>query len=239
MPALQFFPRAASADDDLPIAAAVDDDWGVVIATPAPWVFRVRPLAVDDDPPPTPGAALTIEDDPLPSMPPTARRLRVQLFWPVDEFAGGAAPPVVIIEPKGTRLQRTEIVVVLTRAPTVLIVHTAAVARLVGVGMSDPEPFRQGHTHRPLTSIAFTSTRKVDFPAEFPGGVTFRAVNGTNVITGPAVGDALGNLTYAWGPTDLDVVGHWKGYFEGTDADGKRETFPDGAEIEYDVVATI
>ena len=99
--------------------------------------------------------------------------------------------------------------------------------------------FRQGMTHRPLRAVAFTAESLVDFAAEFPGGVTFRMVNGAVVIAGPASGDATGNLTYAWGATDLDVPGTYTAYFIGTDGAGKKETFPDGLNLEIVVVPTI
>lgn len=99
--------------------------------------------------------------------------------------------------------------------------------------------FRQGMTHRPLLAVAFTSAGPVNFPAEFPGGVTFRMVRGTTVVAGSAAGDASGNLTYAWGATDLDVAGTYSAYFVGTDGSGKKETFPDGTNLEIVVVPTI
>jgi hypothetical protein len=86
--------------------------------------------------------------------------------------------------------------------------------------------FRQGSTHRPLRCVAFTQTAAVDFPAEFPGGVTFKMVRGTTVITGAATGDAAGNLTYAWATHDLDIAGTYAAAFIGTDGSGKTETFP-------------
>lgn len=101
------------------------------------------------------------------------------------------------------------------------------------------EPFRQGSTHRPLLCIAFTSTARVNFPAEFPGGVTFRMVKGSTVITGAAVGDASGNLSYQWGATDLDIVGTYAGYFIATDGSGRKETLPSGYNLAIEVVATI
>jgi hypothetical protein len=101
------------------------------------------------------------------------------------------------------------------------------------------EPFRQGQLHRPLRAIAFTETARVDFPAEFPGGVTFRMVSGSTIITGPATGDASGNLVYQWQSGDLDTVGTYVAYFIGTDAGGETETFPDGTNLSITVVPVI
>jgi len=101
------------------------------------------------------------------------------------------------------------------------------------------EPFRQKQIHRPLRAIAFTQDARVNFPAEFPGGVAFRMVLGATIITGPATGDAAGNLTYPWGTHDLDIPGTYAAYFVGTDASGKTETFPDGANLQIVVVPTI
>jgi len=99
--------------------------------------------------------------------------------------------------------------------------------------------FRQGATHRPLRVVAFTQLALVDFLSEFPGGVTFRMVAGSIVITGTAVGDSQGGLTYQWQDGQLDVPGTYQAYFIGTDGIGRTETFPDGTNLEIEVVPTI
>lgn len=88
--------------------------------------------------------------------------------------------------------------------------------------------FRQGATHDPLQAAAFTDTRVVDFPSEFPGGVTFRMVNGALVIgtAGTVTADAIGNLIYQWGDSDLDVADTYAAYFVGVDGNGREEVFP-------------
>ena len=107
------------------------------------------------------------------------------------------------------------------------------------------ETFRQGHTHSPLEADAYvpadgaTPARFIDFPAEFPGGVTARFVSGETVVTGPATGTSGGRLSYPWGATDLDVIGVYVGYFEGVDALGKTESFPRGRNLEYEVIPTV
>lgn len=99
--------------------------------------------------------------------------------------------------------------------------------------------FRQGSTHRPLRAIAFTETARVDFPAEFPGGVTFKMTNGSTTITGTATGDANGNLVYQWQTHDLDVAGTYAAVFVGTDGAGKTETFPTGTNLTIVIVSTL
>lgn len=99
--------------------------------------------------------------------------------------------------------------------------------------------FRQGAIHRPLRAVAFTEAGMVDFPAEFPGGVTFRMVSGTTVITGAASGDAAGNLVYQWGVGDLDDVGTYAAVFIATDGSGLTEMFPTDLNLEVVVVAAI
>ncbi len=98
--------------------------------------------------------------------------------------------------------------------------------------------FRQGQLHRPLRAVAFTETALVNFPSEFPGGVTFHMVSGSTVIDGTADGDASGNLTYQWQTGDLDVLGTYEGYFIGTDGSGKTQTFPDTINLVIVVVPT-
>ena len=103
----------------------------------------------------------------------------------------------------------------------------------------DRAQFRQGQTHRPLIVTAFTESALVDFPGEFPGGVTFRMVSGSHVVTGPATGDSQGRLTYAWQVGDLDVIGTYQAYFIASDGAARTETIPDVTNLEITVIATI
>lgn len=98
---------------------------------------------------------------------------------------------------------------------------------------------RQGAIHNPLEVNIFTAVGPVNFPAEFPGGMAFRMVHGSTVVTGSATGDASGNVIYAWGTHDLDIPGTYQAYFTGTDDVGKTETFPRGFNLEITVVPTI
>lgn len=99
--------------------------------------------------------------------------------------------------------------------------------------------FRQGSTHRPLRARAYTNVGDIDFPREFPGGVTFRMVQGTTVIAGVAHGDRGGNLVYHWGPHDLDTPGTYAAVFIAVDADGRAETFPTDTNLEIVVVPAL
>lgn len=95
------------------------------------------------------------------------------------------------------------------------------------------EAFRKGSTHRPLRAKAFTESAPVDFPTEFPGGVTFKMVGratGT-VVTGSAVGDALGNLTYQWATGNLNVIDTYDAAFTATDGSGRPEIMPTESSI--------
>ncbi len=103
--------------------------------------------------------------------------------------------------------------------------------------MADIE-VRQGSTHSPLRVIAFTDAGRVNFPAEFPGGVTFRMV-GAVTINGTATGDADGNLSYQWQTHDLDAAGTYAAVFRGTDGSGRIETFPRARNLTVIVVPAL
>jgi hypothetical protein len=86
---------------------------------------------------------------------------------------------------------------------------------------------RQNSIHRPLRVVAFTEAGVVDFPTEFPNGVTFKMTSGaTTIASGAAAGDALGNLSYQWQAGDLATTGTYAATFTGTDSLGRTETFP-------------
>lgn len=159
-----------------------------------------------------------------------AARAHTLLAWSGPGASGATPPPpVVIFVPK--------FIVQAHDAIDAVAVENAIAVIRTEVDMA--EPFRQGALHRPYRALAFTAAGFVNLPTEFPGGITFRMVLGSTVISGPATGDANGNLTYQWQPGDLDVPGIYKAYFIGTDAAGKTETMPDGHELEVPVVPTI
>lgn len=97
--------------------------------------------------------------------------------------------------------------------------------------------FRQGTRLPSLQAVAYTKTGNVDL-TQF-ASITFRMVSGSTVVTGPASGDAQGNLTYQWGASDLAVVGTYTAYFIATDGLGKTETFPTDQNLVIEVVPTI
>jgi len=101
--------------------------------------------------------------------------------------------------------------------------------------------FRQGATHDPLRVQVFTEAAAVNFPAEFPNGVTFRMVKGSTVIgsAGTVTTDAAGNSAYQWGATDLDIPGTYAAYFVGTDGAGRKEVFPRAYDLTIIVIPTI
>lgn len=98
---------------------------------------------------------------------------------------------------------------------------------------------RQNTRLSSLEILAFTTAGPVNFPVEFPGGVTFRMVGQGVTITGPAIGTSLGQLTYDWDVGDLAVAGTYEAYFIGTDGSGRTATFPTGTNLEIIVVPEI
>ena len=97
---------------------------------------------------------------------------------------------------------------------------------------------RQGDLLPALVAQATTETGVVDL-TQFVGGITFRMVCGSTVVTGPATGDASGNLTYNWNSGDTNVAGTYSAVFIGTDGTGKTETFPTGSNLTVIVVPRI
>jgi hypothetical protein len=109
----------------------------------------------------------------------------------------------------------------------------------IAMAIVETAKFRQNSTHRPLRAIAYSQAGLVDFTTEFPGGVTFKMVSGATTVTGTATGDANGNLTYAWAPTDLAVPGTYAATFTAVGEEGLLETMPSGTNLEIVVVPTI
>lgn len=100
--------------------------------------------------------------------------------------------------------------------------------------------YRQGATHDPLRTEVFTAAGHTNFPGEFPNGVSFRMVKGSTVIgtLGTVTADALGNVSYQWADTDLDIPGTYQAYFIGTDGSGRKEVFPRAYNLVIVVVPT-
>lgn len=98
-------------------------------------------------------------------------------------------------------------------------------------------PIRQGDRLPTLRAVAFTATGVVDF-TQFVS-ISFRMVNGETVVTGPASGDASGNLSYAWASGDTDVPGTYAAVFIAVDGTGRQETFPTDSNIEIVIIPAI
>ncbi len=96
---------------------------------------------------------------------------------------------------------------------------------------------RQGDRLPAIKAQAFTATNNVDL-TQF-ASITFRMVCGATVVTGPASGDANGNLTYNLGASDTAVPGTYSAYFIATDGTGKVETLPTGENLTVVIVPTI
>ncbi|HET9893218.1 MAG TPA: hypothetical protein VFQ42_22260 [Mycobacterium sp.] len=99
-------------------------------------------------------------------------------------------------------------------------------------------PIRQGDLLPALTAVAFKLSGAVDFTA-YTGGITFRMVKGSTVITGTATGDALGNLTYQWQSGDTAIAGTYAATFHGVDGGGRPQTFPTDRNLTVVIVPAI
>ena len=97
--------------------------------------------------------------------------------------------------------------------------------------------FRQNDRLPAVQAKAFTATGVVDLTAF--ASIAFRMVSGSTVVTGVATGDALGNLSYAWGVGDLAVIGKYAAVFQATDGSGRVQTFPTGTNLIIEVIAAI
>jgi hypothetical protein len=96
------------------------------------------------------------------------------------------------------------------------------------MSLSDRISITAGDTATPLRARAFTADGYVDLTVF--ASVAFRMV-GPVTIAGAATGDALGNLSYAWGAGDTATVGEYQAVWRCTDGSGKVQTFPQGASL--------
>lgn len=91
-------------------------------------------------------------------------------------------------------------------------------------------PIREGDTLPPLitkvTTVDPVTLRRG--PPDFTTwtGLTFTMTGAGRKITGVAVGDALGTLTYNWAIGDTNAPGIYSGWFSGISPNGKPQTFP-------------
>jgi len=215
---------------DQPVAQAPIDEFPAQVLDDVAWTFAVNwSVSIGQ-------ATGSIDDEvPTPPPPPPAGLPDDEVSW----SSGTWSVTDTVWSPSWDELGR------FTAAPLPLpirvrVISTAAtVIILPAPGDLVPEPFRQGATHRPLEANAFNAARRINFPEEFPGGVAFLMVQGSTRITGPAIGDEVGNLTYAWGTHDLDVPGTYAGYFTAVDGSGATQTFPDGTNLQIVVTPTL
>lgn len=96
---------------------------------------------------------------------------------------------------------------------------------------------RQGDSLPAIRSVAYTEGGLIDF-TQFTS-VAFRMVSGATVVTGVALGDQNGNLTYTPALNDFSVPGTYDAVFVGTDPTGKKETFPMGSNLKVVVFPSI
>jgi hypothetical protein len=103
--------------------------------------------------------------------------------------------------------------------------------------MSDEITLRQGDLARPIQARAFDEDGVINLTL-FTGGITFKMV-GPTTVTGAAVGDAQGNLTYTFTAGQTSVVGEYVATFTGTDGSGKPQTFPQGTNLRVTIVPAL
>ncbi len=103
--------------------------------------------------------------------------------------------------------------------------------------MSDEKTITQGDLSRPILARAFDETGFIDLTL-FTGGITFKMV-GPTTITGTAVGDAIGNLTYTFTAGQTATVGDYVATFRGVDGSGKAQTFPEGTRLRVRIIAAL
>ena len=97
---------------------------------------------------------------------------------------------------------------------------------------------RQGDLLPAITVQVFNVIGAVDLTA-FSGGITFRMVKGTTVITGAASGTSGGLATYQWQNGNTDIAGIYAAVFVGIDGGGRHETFPTAQNLSVVIVAAI
>lgn len=96
---------------------------------------------------------------------------------------------------------------------------------------------RQGDQLPAIRAVAYSETGLIDF-TQFTS-IAFRMVSGGTVVTGQALGDQNGNLTYTPASSDFSVPGTYSAVFIATDPTGKKETFPMGSNLTVMVVPSI
>lgn len=98
---------------------------------------------------------------------------------------------------------------------------------------------RQNDRLPPYQAYAYTAKAPVDLTAY--SSLSFKMVHssGSPIITGSAVGDAQGNLSYPWASGDTAVPGMYAAVFKGIDSGGKVQTFPTDENLSIEIVPAI
>lgn len=100
----------------------------------------------------------------------------------------------------------------------------------VAVVVTEGATMHQGDLLPIVRARAFDAGAFLNLPALFTS-IAFRMVSGSTVITGPATGDANGNLTYTWQAGDTAVPGTYEACFIGTTAGGQVQTLPSSTHL--------
>ncbi len=103
--------------------------------------------------------------------------------------------------------------------------------------MTDEKTITAGDLSRPIRARAFDEAGFIDLTL-FTGGVTFKMV-GPVTITGAAIVDAIGNLTYTFTTGQTATVGDYVATFTGIDGTGKAQTFPEGTRLKVRIIAAL
>lgn len=83
---------------------------------------------------------------------------------------------------------------------------------------------------------AFLPLVYVDFSAFVDMEFRMTHVAGGIELVGPAVGNIVGDATYAWQVGDTDIPGLYHAVFRGRDTAGRWQTFPTKRELSIQVV---
>lgn len=104
------------------------------------------------------------------------------------------------------------------------------------MSLTDHLTITAGDTATPIRARAYDADGYVDLTVF--ASVQFRMV-GPATVQGAATGDALGNLSYAWGAGQTDTPGEYQAVWRCTDGSGKMQTFPQGGALAVTIVAAL
>jgi hypothetical protein len=87
-------------------------------------------------------------------------------------------------------------------------------------------PIRQGDRLPRFGTTAADAGGPIDFTRFLQIEFHMTSADGVRTISGPATGDAAGNLGYDWNVGDTDYPGMQVGIFRAWDVNGKSQSFP-------------